>query len=100
MIEIKRFGVLVVLLIGLIGLQGCATAPVPTHYIGHDIQLVPDPEDTSLLWWEKPGFNWHQYSKLLLDPVSIQIDQKTVARKFDSEELGALGKEFIAAVVE
>lgn len=99
-IGIKRFGALVVLLIGLIGLHGCATAPVPTDYLGHDIELGPDPEDTSLLWWEKPGFNWHQYSKILLDPVSIQIDQKTVARKFDSEELGALGKEFKNAVVE
>ena len=99
-IKIKRFNVWVVLLIGLIGLQGCATAPVPTDYIGHGIQLVPDPEDASLLWWEKPGFNWHEYSKLMLDPVSIQIDQRTVEEKFDPEELAALGKEFIEAVVE
>jgi|GEM_PF-6031385 len=76
-IEIKRFGVLFVLLIGLIGLQGCATAPVLTDYIGHDVELIQDPKDASLLWWEKPGFNWHQYSKLMLDPVDIRILHST-----------------------
>jgi len=99
-IEIKRFGVLFVLLIGLIGLQGCATAPVLTDYIGHDVELIQDPKDASLLWWEKPGFNWHQYSKLMLDPVDIRIDQKTVKQKFDPEELAVLGREFTEVVLE
>ena len=99
-VQIKRFGVWVVLFIGLVGLQGGATAPVPTDYVGHDIQLAPDPEDASLLWWENPEFNWHQYSKLMLDPVSIQFDNKKVEQKFDPEALAALGREFTATVVE
>ena len=99
-IKIKRFGVLAILFIGMIGLLGCATAPVAPDYIDHEIQLIPDPEDASLLWWEKPGFNWHQYSKLMFDPVSIQIDQKTVEKKFDPDALAALGREFTATAVE
>ena len=99
-IEINRFVVLVVLLIGLIGLQGCATAPVPKSYFGHNIELKQDPKDASLLWWEKPRFNWHRYSKLMLDPVEIRIEQKTMEQKFDPKELTALGREFTEAVLE
>lgn len=99
-IQIKRFGVWVILFIGLVGLQGCATAPVPTDYVGRDIQLAPDPKDASLFWWEKPGFNWHQYSKLMLDPVSIQFDNKKGEQQFDPEALAALGRAFTASVVE
>ena len=96
----KSFGVFVVLLIGLMGLQGCATAPLHNDYFGHATELNPDPEDVSLLWWEKPGFNWHKYSKIMLDPVNIQINENKVKHNFDPEELEGLRRDITDAFIE
>jgi hypothetical protein len=76
-IEIKRFGALVVLLIGLIGLQGCATGPVPTDYIGHDVELMQDPKDASLLWWENPDLTGTNTASL----CSIQSASGSIKRR-------------------
>ena len=96
----NRIGMFVVLLIGVMGLQGCATAPLQNDYFGQATELIPDPEDASLLWWEKPGFNWHKYSKIMLDPVNIQIDAKKVKDSFDPEELAAFRRDITDAVIE
>ena len=96
----KWFGVLALFFMGLIVLQGCATAPRPTGYFAGDIELQPDPEDGSLLWWENPDFNWHHYSKVMLDPISVRIDAATVDRKFKPQEIASLSRDFKDAVAE
>lgn len=96
----KWFGILAVFLMGLIGLQGCATAPRQTDYFGNDIELKPDPKDSSLLWWENTDFNWHNYNKVILDPISIRMDAATVDRKFNPEDIASLSRDFKNAVVE
>lgn len=92
----KGLGLFVILLIGLMGLQGCATAPLQLDFFGHASDLRPDHEDASLLWWERPGFNWHEYSKIMLDPVQIQINEEMVKHDFDPKELAALRRDITA----
>lgn len=96
----RWFGVFALFFMGLIGIQGCATAPVQTDYFGSNIELKPDPKDSSLLWWENPDFNWHNYNKVMLDPIRIRIDAAIIDGKFNPEEIESLKRDFKNAVVE
>lgn len=62
--------------------------------------MIADTGDDSLLWWEKPGFNWHHYSKIMFDPIRIRIDTKKVEEKFDPEELAAFSSDITKSVIE
>lgn len=99
-IKKKWFGIFAVFLVGLIGMQGCATAPMQTDYLGNDFALMPDHEDSSLLWWEKSEFNWNNYNKVILDPVSIRSDAAINDGKFNSEDLESLRGNLKDATIE
>lgn len=68
------------LLLAALLIQGCA-APAPkvsSALSAAGISLEPDPKDTSLLWWEAPGFSWHQYHRILLAPVRLDLSEENM----------------------
>jgi hypothetical protein len=75
--------------------MGCATAPMPGPGLVDDgVNLAADHEDKSLLWWERPGFDWRQYRKLMIDPVVVRMEATSKGRNINPEDLA----EFIEEV--
>lgn len=79
-----------VAVVGFLFLQGCAKAPVRSEFIKTSVELVPCAENKDKLWWEKSGFNWHNYQRILLDPISIVGDAAANEALKDNEELSSL----------
>ena len=81
---------------------GCATttAPAPSGFLDDYTSLVETPEDPSLLWWERTGFDWTDYHALMIDPVEIYFDPVGQDRAVSAAELAQLKSEFHAAVME
>lgn len=49
-----------------------AGGPPPlSGFLGDDAGLAPDPKDKKQLWWEKPGFDWRAYDRILIDPIVV-----------------------------
>jgi len=46
---------------------GCATTPPNSGFLKDYSVLKVDPEDNSLLWWEKEGIDWKRYEKSIID---------------------------------
>ncbi len=86
----NRYIASVLLVLGLLVLQGCASAPPRTGFIPGHVALQPVPEDKSLLWWQHPEFKWQAYRRVILDPVQIQIDPAQAGKKVKMEELQSL----------
>lgn len=72
--RVKHIGVFAVVFIGLISLQGCAKPAGRTDFLASPVELMPCPESKEKLWWERPGFNWHSYKKVMIDPVAVVGD--------------------------
>lgn len=79
-----------VAILGLVFLQGCANAPIRSEFIKPNVELVPCAENKDKLWWEKPGFNWHTYKKIIFDPISIVGDAAADETLNNNEELSSL----------
>lgn len=71
-------------------LQGCATIKPQTNLVDNNIDLKQCEDDTSKFWWEKPGFDWHNYNKIILEPTVLKIDKKN----FKQGELQAAVNDF------
>lgn len=88
----------VLLVLGLLIMQGCASAPTRTGFIQEDIDLQPVPRDKSMLWWEHPDFSWQSYTKVMLDPVQVRIEPTRVGKNVKWEEVQGLAKELHSKV--
>lgn len=77
-------------IIGLLFLQGCAKAPLRNGFIQTSVELSPCTENPDKLWWERFGFNWHHYKKILLDPISIVGDAAANESLLNQDERSAL----------
>ena len=76
MYKIPLFKLVAGMLLAAVLIQGCALAPPPSADLAAaGISLQPVPEDDSLLWWECPGFNWHRYHSILLDPIIVNLPE-------------------------
>jgi hypothetical protein len=80
---------------------GCATVGPPpvSGFLVDYAGLAPDPNDESLLWWERDDFDWTRYRGLMIDPVSIYFHPEAQDREIFPDELKKLTDEFLAAVV-
>lgn len=81
----------------MIAFQGCSTVPARTDFLGSHVILMPAEKDRGKLWWEKPGFNWHDYNRLMVDPLVFQMNKTASSNQFKAEELDALAREIHAA---
>lgn len=57
--------------------QGCAAVKSQHSLMDNEIELKQCKEDMSKFWWEKPGFDWHDYNKIMLEPMAVKLDRKT-----------------------
>ncbi len=87
------YAIPVFLVLGLLVVQGCASAPTRTGFIQEDIDLQPVPRDKSMLWWEHPDFSWQTYTRVMLDPVQVRIEPTRVGKNVKLEEVQDLANE-------
>jgi hypothetical protein len=80
---------------------GCATTgpPPPSGFLGSYAELRADPEDPSLLWWERDGFDWQRYRGVLLEPVAVYYHEQAAQREISPADLEMLTDSFRDAVV-
>jgi len=92
---------LAALLAVLVWVTGCAVqAPSPTGFLGDRAELRPDKYgNTGLLWYERAGFDWKQYKRVMLDPVIISLHPQAQNRGLAPDELKKLADEFRDIVV-
>lgn len=93
-------GLAAVSLVCLLSLQGCARPTSKSDFLGKNVELSVCPEEKNKLWWEQSGFNWHQYKKVMIDPISLAGDAATDNNHSNQEDLNELQNYFQKAVVE
>ena len=82
-------------------MSACATTPAPhvSGFLDSYDGFEPDPADSSLLWWERPDFNWTDYHGVLLEPVSVYYHPEAKQHEILPQELENLRVVFHDAVV-
>ncbi|MBM4082467.1 MAG: DUF3313 domain-containing protein [Planctomycetes bacterium] len=92
-----------VLLAAVIPLQmlGCSTKP-PRYsgFLGDYSNLKPDPQESSILYWEKPNVDWKRYTRLMIDPAAVYWHPEAKGTDIDPAELKALADYFRTTVVD
>ena len=89
----------VVMILVLMFLSACATAPPHSGFLHDYSNLKSDPEDDSLLWWEKENIDWKRYKKLMIDPVVIYLHPEAQNRQIDPVVLKELTDYFRSSVI-
>jgi len=89
-----------VMIFALMFVVGCATAPPGSGFLKDYSVLQPDPEDESLLWWEKEGVDWKRYKKFMIDPVVVYFHPKAKNRQIEPDVLKELTDYFRNEVIE
>lgn len=79
---------------------GCATAPPRSGFLRDYSQLQVDPEDESLLWYEKEGVDWKRYKKIMIDPVVVYLHEEAENRQIDPKVLKELTDYFRHVTIE
>ena len=79
---------------------GCATAPPHSGFLKDYSVLKVDPEDESLLWWEKEGVDWKRYKKFMIDPVVVYLHPEAKNRQIEPDVLKELTDYFRNTVIE
>ncbi|MBW2354930.1 MAG: DUF3313 domain-containing protein [Deltaproteobacteria bacterium] len=80
-------------------LSSCATPPSHSGFLHDYSNLKPDPDDESLLWWEKENVDWKQYNRLMIDPVVIYLHPEAEHRQIDPDILKELTDYFRNSVI-
>jgi hypothetical protein len=82
-------------------LSGCATTPPGSGFLSDYSKLHEDKYgDRSLRWYEKENFNWHQYRKIMLDPIVVYYHPEAKYRQIDPEAVKKLTDYFRKVVEE
>jgi hypothetical protein len=81
---------------------GCATTRPSEPSGSSAIQepLAVDPNDPSLLWWERDGFDWSRYRGVILEPVEVRLNQNGSAKEVSAQDAADLAEDFRAIVIE
>lgn len=90
----------VVVIFALMFVAGCATTPPHSGFLRDYSELRPDPEDKTLLWWEKENVDWKRYKRLMIDPVVIYLHPKAKNRQIDPDVLKKLTDYFRNTIIE
>ncbi len=100
----KNLFYLCIIIIGITSLLslGCRQAQtVTTSGFMHDYsQLEPWEGDENTLVYEKPGVDWKQYKRLMIDPIEVHYHPMNKSRKVKPEELVKLTDFFHARLVK
>ena len=92
------------LLVGMMFLASCATAPPKTGFLGeYADKLQPGPEGGAKLRWLKPGVDFSKYNKVMVDPISFVAgddSEANAAKDLDPAKVKELGDKCTQAVVD
>lgn len=85
-----------------IGLSACSSVspPATSGFLDDYAGMMPDPKDTSLLWWERDGFDWRGYEAVAVDPIVIYFHPESEGREIRAEALAGLAIDCRAAIVQ
>ena len=94
-----RYGALFLFFILI--LPCCTTSPPPGSGFLEDYSILrPDPDDESLLWWEKKNVDWKHYKKFMIDPVVIYFHPGAKNRQIEPDVLKKLADYFRKEVIK
>jgi len=91
---------LVVMVLAVMFAVGCATAPPHSGFLKDYSKFKQDPEDESLLWWEKEGVDWKRYNKFMIDPVVVYFHPEAKNRQIEPDTLKELTDYFRNVTIE
>jgi len=83
-------------------IASCSALQVtPSGFLSQYDQLRPAPKEDNVLYWERPGINWKQYKRLMIEPVDVRIQQTTASEyELSKEEMERLAGDLHKALVE
>lgn len=82
-------------------MAGCAATRAPASgFLGDYSNFQPDPQDKSMLFYEKPGVDWARYTRLMIDPVVIYYNPEAKYRQIQPDELKKLTDCFRDTVID
>ncbi len=81
---------------------GCQqTQTVTTSgFLGDYSQLKPWEGNKNIMEYQKPGVNWKQYKRLMVDPIVVDYHPSTKSRRVKPNELVKLTDFFYGAIVK
>jgi hypothetical protein len=81
--------------------KGAAAAPQTEGFLnGYYKYLQPGPEGGAKMRWLKPGVNFAQYNKIILEHVVFFFDDTSEYKGIDTQELDEVAKEADLALVK
>ena len=90
-----------VLLMGMMLLASCATAPPKTGFLGEYYKnLEPGPKDGAKLRWVKPGVDFTRYKKFMVDYVVFALADNSESKIINGAEMKTMGDVCTLAVIE
>jgi hypothetical protein len=89
-----------VLLMGMVFLASCATAPPKTVFLGeYAKELKPGPKGGANLRWLKEGADFSKYNKVMLDSVVFALAGDSESKVIDPEAMKELGDKCNLALI-
>ena len=89
----RPVGLAALLLVMLLA-GACATHPMTRRsgFLQDYNRLKQDPQDPSLMFWERKGVDWKRYRRLMIDPVEVRIDPAKAERELTRGEMKKLAQ--------
>ena len=86
----------------MLAVPACATVPPDTRsgFLEDYAKLQPDPADTSLLWWEREGFDWTAYDAVFVEPLEFDLSPAALDQGIKEAELEELSGFFRQALID
>ncbi|MCO6412223.1 MAG: DUF3313 domain-containing protein [Thiogranum sp.] len=82
------------LIAGVLGLSLQYGPALASEFIEDMPPLAQDPDRAGAMIWEKPGVNRAQYTKVMLEPITIFVSPDSEYKGLSAEDLQALSQEF------
>ena len=90
-----------VLLMGMIFLASCASAPPKTNFLGEYYKnLTPGPPGGAKLRWAKPGVDFYKYKKFMVDYVVFALADDSESKVINGDEMKKLGDACTLAIID
>jgi len=88
-INVRFFSALVGVAMAVV--PSLALAAVPSsEFLDFHPELKPDPDRPGALFWEKPGFDRGQYTRMMLGPLTLFLAPDSEYKGFNADDVNAL----------
>ncbi len=90
---------LLMLVVGLVFLAGCASAPKGSFLGEYAKNLAPGPEGGAKMRWLKPGVDFTKYNKVMVDYVVFALAEDSEYKGINGDEMKTMGDAASLALV-